>query len=311
MKACFIGLGSIGTRHCQNLALLCREADVSLSLDAVRSSNQPVRESLQPYDIRMLNSFEEMDDEYDMIFITNPTSLHYATMRKVGNKSKHFFIEKPVFEKEDEDITALPLKADALCYVAAPLRYTRVLQDAKKFLTNHKIYCARAISSSYLPNWRAGQDYRTTYSAQKALGGGVAIDLIHEWDYLAMLFGMPQKIDSFSGKYSDLEIDSDDLAVYIAAYPSHLVELHLDYFGKETVRQLELFTQQGCTIFDIAHACVRYPDGSKLELPETSNDKYVSEMKYFLSLVTEKNRTNENTIAHACQVLRLAKGGVV
>ena len=56
-----------------------------------------------------------------------------------------------------------------------------------------------------------GVDYRTVYSAHKAMGGGVTIDLIHEWDYLVELFGVPDKLYNFKGTYSDLEIDSDML----------------------------------------------------------------------------------------------------
>ncbi len=63
-------------------------------------------------------------------------------------------------------------------------------------------YCARVICSSYLPDWRPGVDYRTVYSAHKAMGGGVTIDLIHEWDYLVELFGVPQQLYNFKGTYS-------------------------------------------------------------------------------------------------------------
>ena len=62
-------------------------------------------------------------------------------------------------------------------------------QYVKNNVDLSKVYSARAISSSYLPDWRPGQDYRTTYSAHKDMGGGVSIDLIHEWDYLSWLFG--------------------------------------------------------------------------------------------------------------------------
>ena len=44
-----------------------------------------------------------------------------------------------------------------------------------------------------------------TYSAHKDMGGGVSIDLIHEWDYLTYLFGMPSEIYSILDKVSDLE----------------------------------------------------------------------------------------------------------
>lgn len=83
------------------------------------------------------------------------------------------------------------------------------------------------------------------YSAHKALGGGVTIDLIHEWDYLVDLFGVPETICNIHGKYSDLEIDSDDLSIYIAQYPTLLAEVHLDYFGRTYRRSIELFCKDG------------------------------------------------------------------
>ena len=95
-------------------------------------------------------------------------------------------------------------------------------------------------------------DYRKTYSAHKDMGGGVSIDLIHEWDYLTYLFGNSFFIPSIGavldlrlnasieianpifspiawiGRKSSLEIDSDDYAVYIAEYADKILELHLD-----------------------------------------------------------------------------------
>ena len=308
MKACFIGLGSIGTRHCLNLSRICEEAGIPLETHALRSSDRPLRRSLEEISIKTIRSYDEMDDIYDMIFITNPTSLHYETLMRVGNKSKRFFIEKPVFENWDEKTELLSLSSDTICYVAAPLRYTGVIQEAKKFVEKHKVYCARAISSSYLPDWRPGQDYRETYSAKKDLGGGVSIDLIHEWDYLFMLFGIPEKVYSLIGRYSDLEIDSDDLAVYIGRYKDHLVEVHLDYFGRKTRREIEMYTDEGLWLFDIANACIVAPSGEKKMFEEEPNDKYLREMKYFLSIVVGKEKDSANTIDHACRVLQITKG---
>lgn len=308
LKVCFFGLGSIGTRHCRNLAEICRGLGIQTKIHAVRSSNHPLRPELAELGIKVFHKWQEMDTCYDMIFITNPTSLHYETMMQIGDRSKYFFIEKPVFEKGNEDTCFLPLSADSVCYVAAPLRYTGVIRAACEYVRDNEIYSARVISSSYLPDWRPGQDYRETYSARKDLGGGVSIDLIHEWDYLSLLFGMPDEVQSIIGRYSNLEIDSDDLAIYIARYPTLAVEVHLDYFGRKTRRELELYTEDGCTCFDIAHACVTEPDGKRTEYSEMPNEKYMREMHYFLSLVLNQERESNNSIEHACKVLRIAKG---
>ena len=77
------------------------------------------------------------------------------------------------------------------------------------------------------------------------MGGGVTIDLIHELDYMVDLFGFPQESYNFKGTYSDLEIDSDDLSVYIARYKDKLCEVHLDYFGREYRRTCEVFVSEG------------------------------------------------------------------
>ena len=39
MKALFIGLGSIGTRHLQNLTALCEKQGIPLQADALRSGS--------------------------------------------------------------------------------------------------------------------------------------------------------------------------------------------------------------------------------------------------------------------------------
>ena len=53
--------------------------------------------------------------------------------------------------------------------------------------------------------------HQASYSAHKRLGGGVSIDLIHEWDYMSYLFGFPDKVVNMRGTYSKLEIDSDQV----------------------------------------------------------------------------------------------------
>ena len=213
MRICFVGLGSIARRHIKNI----KELFPSYSIDVLRhSANKNLSEDINVLVDKVYYSFDELPDGYDVMFITNPTSLHYETLRKMHNKASHFFIEKPVFEKYDEDIDRIGLREDSIYYVACPLRYSAVIQYLKENIDFSEVYSVRAISSSYLPDWRPQIDYRKTYSANKELGGGVSIDLIHEWDYIFYLIGAPLSTKCFIKRKSNLEINSDDLAIYIA-----------------------------------------------------------------------------------------------
>ena len=216
-KIAMIGLGSIGKRHLINIDKVLRSRNVEYSIDLIRRKNsRALDESLSELISNVYIEHENIPDDYDVIFITNPTHLHYDTIKEFCYKTKNMFIEKPVFDKTSMNISDLSLDTKGVYYVACPLRYTEVIQYIKNKIDLNSVYSARVICSSYLPDWRPGLDYRETYSANLDQGGGVSIDLIHEWDYMMYLFGKPKQVLNYRGKFSRLEIDSDDLSVYIA-----------------------------------------------------------------------------------------------
>ena len=200
------------------------------------------------------------------------------------------------------------LPAGQKAYVAAPMRWCGVMLALKDRLPGLHPYCARVICSSYLPDWRPGVDYRTVYSAHKAMGGGVTIDLIHEWDYLVELFGVPEKLYNFKGTYSDLEIDSDDLSVYIARYPTLLAEVHLDYFGRGYRRSIELFCHDGSYLADFGAGTLTLPDGTVQHYEEDVNRRYEREMEYFVDYALTGSGESCNPPALALNVLKLTLG---
>lgn len=305
-KVCFIGLGSIAARHINNLKDIFGDEIV---IDVLRSGNgKTLAAALQSMIGQVYYDYANLPTEYDVLFITNPTRLHYETLLKVQNHAKHFFIEKPVFETGEEDIENLNLKKDSVYYVACPLRYTNVIQYLKENIDFSKVYSMRCISSSYLPDWRLGTDYRNTYSAKKELGGGVSIDLIHEWDYISYLIGQPQKVFSFIGKKSKLEIDSDDLAVYIAEYQDKFVELHLDYLGRKSIRKIELFMEDDSIEADLIEQKIVYrKDNRIIDLNENRDSYQKKELSHFFDMVEGKCE-NDNTIERACKTLRITRG---
>lgn len=307
-RIAFCGLGSIAKRHLKNVCTFLDEREDSYEIDLYRSSLKPLPEDIQPLVSKEYLFSETIQKAYDVVFVTNPTSLHYETLRKFKAYTKSFFIEKPVFDSTEVDESIFEELKGMDCYVACPLRYNPVLQYVKDQVNLDEVYAARAISSSYLPEWRPGQDYRECYSAHRDMGGGVGIDLIHEWDYLIWFFGMPDKCYSFQDKISNLEIDSDDIAIYIAKVGNKAIELHLDYFGRKATRRLELYMPDDTIMCDILEGSIIYQKKSEcINLNAERNTYQIAEIKHFFDIIEHK-MPNDSTAEHAFAVLKLAKG---
>ena len=306
-KVLFCGLGSMGMRHLRNLAKLFRQAGESYEIHAMRSSRRALPDGVKDLVEKEFHSWDSVEYSYDMAFITNPTSEHYHALGQVVCRTKRIFIEKPVFQCANTDVGGLGLTDSHICYVAAPLRYTRAIRYIKEFLAGRKVLSVRSICSSYLPEWRPGTNWKECYSANVAMGGGVDLDLIHEWDYLVYLFGFPTEVHAIHGRYSDITVDSCDNAVYIASYPRMSVSLHLDYFGRVPCRRMELFLEDDVVEVDFIQGRILFRKlGKCMDVSEERDDMQMEELRYFLHL--RNNRENENRIGHAIRVLELAKG---
>ena len=173
MKVIFFGLGSIGKRHLANLTHILEGREETLEVHAFRSNK---KSTAVVEGVRNIYDEADLDTDYDLAFITNPTSLHHETMALMKGKTKWFFVEKPIFEKVyDLDGYHEPNRY----YIAAPLRYKKTMQAARDLIAGEKVWHARLICSSYLPNWR-NEDYRLSYSADETLGGGIELDCIQD-----------------------------------------------------------------------------------------------------------------------------------
>ena len=306
LKVCFVGIGSIAKRHIRNLRSVCKDKGIELTIDAFRRTP----DNIEGVD-KVFSSLAGVPNDYDAIFITNPTDMHLDALEQFHDKGKNFFIEKPVVSlSQIEKAKHFDTHENSIYYVACPLRYNAVIQYIKINISPSDVISVRSISSSYLPDWRPGQDYRETYSAHKDMGGGVSIDLVHEWDYLTYLFGQPRKVNSIIGKKSNLEIDSDDYAIYIAEYEDKIAELHLDYFGRKTIREIQLFTKDETIIGDIANNRVTFlKNGEVIDFREERDDFQKRELIHFLNMM-EASEPIEDGFHHGINVLELTQGRI-
>ena len=305
----FIGLGSIAKRHIKNVCDYILSCGNTFSIDLYRSSiDRPIAEEILSFVDESYLYSGEVQRDYDMVFITNPTSLHLEAALKFRSYTKSLFMEKPVFNGYEIDDAIIKKLDEIPSYVACPLHYNPVLQYVKQNIDLSKVISVRAMSSSYLPDWRPGQDYRQTYSALADLGGGVDIDLIHEWDYLTWIFGMPTICQAIVGKYSALEIDSNDTALYVAKNNQRTFELHLDYFGRKTQRTLDIFSKDDTIQCDLIAGTISYlKEGKTINVNAERNAFQMTEIKHFFD-IAEGRTENDSNVEHGVKVLKLTKG---
>lgn len=304
MKALFFGAGSIGKRHLRDFYVECKNNGILPVIHTLRRriGNLGDEEALITKQIT-----EVSDDDYDVVFITNPTNLHYDALRQCKGKTKWYFVEKPIFDNTFVDFSALDIN-NTNTYVAAPMRHTLLYKKLKEIVEAKKVFSARVICSSYLPEWRKGVDYRDVYSSNREMGGGVNLDLVHEIDYAYDLFGEPNTVLGISGHYSDLEISSNDLSTFIFEYNDKLCEIHLDYFGKKSIRTCEIYTHEGTYIADFYKEKLFLPDGKIEDYHIMPNEEFLSEMSYFFRFISGKT-DSINPPSLAFKTLQIAMKG--
>ena len=302
MDICIIGLGSIGQRHLKNIHAVTAARGLDVTTDVVEPRELDYLDA--PTRALVRNRFATPDElgRYDMIFVTNPSQLHHETLLSVKDKADFFFVEKPVFTKALSPDALAPFADEKRFYVACPIRHTRVYGFLAEFVPQNKIYCARAICSSYLPEWRPGTDYRRTYAAQEG-AGGVKLDLIHEFDYLFTLFGLPETSCLFDGQFSHLELKSVDGVSFVARYSDKTLELHLDYYGRVPRREIELFTADDVVVCDFIKAEIRFlKSGRHIDLAEERNEYCLREIGFFFDFAL-KGAANINAVPYANRIV--------
>jgi predicted dehydrogenase len=251
MKALVVGYGSIGSRHARLLtALGCEVAVVSS-----RDIDFPAR-------YRTLADALSWQPEY--VVLANKTSEHYNTLTELAERgfTGTVLVEKPLFHKEEK----LPRLEFKRAFVGYNLRFHPVLQKLRTLLQNEKLISVQAYVGQYLPTWRPGSDYRSSYSADITAGGGVLRDLSHELDYLNWLLGGWEQLAARGGHYSSLEINSDDAwMIMMTTAKCPLVSLQMNYLDRLTRRRVLINTDDHTIEADLIQGSIMI-DGNLEEM---------------------------------------------
>lgn len=293
MKAVFIGFGSIAKRHLANL----RAVKPDVQVLALRQKADPV----PGVDIVTSDWSELLAFGPDIAFVTSPSSCHVAQALTLINSGVDTLIEKPLSDSLGEvaQLEKAHAASSAILMLAyqfrfySPFLHIRELLSAK---TLGRIQSIRIETGMYLPDWRPHLDYRDSVSAQRALGGGVLLELSHELDYLAWLFGSPKRVCALVSRQSDLELDVEDSAEALLEMRSGaFASLHIDMVQRVPHRTIRVCGSEGSLEWNwathtVRHWTVESQEWQEKVFSETArNTMYENQLEHFLACVENRN----------------------
>ncbi|MCE4217577.1 gfo/Idh/MocA family oxidoreductase [Pseudarcicella sp. GAP-15] len=302
MNILLIGLGSIAKKH----ILALRTLKLDFKIYALRSIKNAETEE----GIENIFDLDEANVLFDFAIISNPTHLHFNYIEKLANKGIDLFIEKPAIHslENSDKLVKLIREKKIKTYVACNMRFHPCITFLKNKLDNETIrinevnvYCG-----SYLPDWRPTKNFRTIYSANASMGGGVHLDLFHEIDYTTWLFGLPNESKSILKSNSSLNIDSIDYANFNLGYDVFSVNIILNYYRRKPKREIEIVLENEIWKVDLIKNEIKNDMNELLFQNSTFNiiDSYINQLEYYITCLKNKI-TPMNSLPESIEILKI------
>lgn len=328
LKILMVGLGSIGQRHVRNLKKLYGERIVLFAFRQ-RRKLELYDEGLNvvdgkniedEYNIKVFSDFEDaLKDKIDIVFISNPTSMHVEYAIKAAEKGCSLFVEKPIsdsLEKANQLLTVIEHNK-VLATVGYQMRFHPCIKLLKQYITNKAIgqlLYVHCEVGELITDMHKYEDYSQQYIAQKKLGGGVVVNQIHELDYLQWILGMPTEIYSLGGKLSDLNIDVEDCAMSVCKfyYENKTLPVYIqqDMLQKPAKRNCSVIGTLGKIEVDLLKNTISLlmNSGETTEHKFDAfqrNEMFIEELKAFIDCI-DNQRQPDITVKEGMKSLQIA-----
>lgn len=307
-KFLIVSLGSIGRRHLSNLRMLRPNAEIgALRLDSPESAKgMPDDLDVQFYTLDAAISFSPK-----CAIIAAPASVHVKVAQAFADARIPMLLEKPIATScvDTRALIDTCMTRNLTIMTGYNLRFLPSLREVKRLLESGcvgQVLGVRAEVGQYLPDWRPASQYQKTVSAQQRLGGGALLELSHEIDYLYWFFGLPRTVTARGGRYSELEIDVEDMVNLCLEYdnPRRLVSVHMDFLQRAPTRNCKFIGEKGTLIWngitdEIDLFCPDNGDWRKIEgfRQQDRNQMYLDELTHFLECVEQ----NQNVLIDGVQ----------
>ena len=293
-----VGSGSMGQRHLRIARSLLPDADIRVL------SRRPLPDLPQGANGCLTKLKDAADFAPQIAAIANPAPFHIETAKFLLSLGANLLIEKPLAESSQgvQELLDYAHTQRRLVQVGYNLRFypsRRAFRDHITKKTVGRVFCVRSEVGSYLPAWRPGVDYRQGVSAQRALGGGVLLELSHEIDYLRWIFGEISRVYADFGNQGNLEIDVEDTVQMILSFVGNregrrpVASLTMDFLRRDRVRQCFAIGERGTLRWNGLTGSVElFAEGADrwqtlFAQPEELEQSYIGEWEHLLDCIRQ------------------------
>lgn len=289
-KALVVGSGSIARRHLANFRRLLPDAEVG----CVSASGRPLADGETVATTHLTSLATAITWGPDLAVIASPAPLHLDHACMLLDAGIPVLIEKPLSDSLDRARSAAPILARHrdrievaynLRLLSSALRMKALIEEGRV----GQILGLRIEAGQYLPDWRPNSDYRNQVSANRSLGGGVLLELSHEFDYITWLFGRFDSVFCVSANSGQLEINVEDCADILLMRDGLTAQVHLDFLQRRASRSCKVIGSTGTLYWDlIANSISLYAAaGEEVLFSEPAvdrNDMYVEQLRGFIEV---------------------------
>lgn len=297
MNFLFCGLGSIGQRHLRILRLTGDHNFTALrsgksDSNAVRLADEEIS------DLKEITGSKKIDGA----IISNPTSLHIETAIEIAKLGIPMFIEKPLGKdlQRIDELERLVKERNIPVLIGYNLLYHPCIESIKKHIAEGrigKVISAKAQFGTYMPGWHKDEDYKKSYAANAAMGGGVVLTSIHEQNYLTYMFGEVTEVKAMETSGNTTGIDAEEGVEILMRHKSGVISnIHLNFFQKPYYRNCEVIGTEGTIYWDFKKPEVKILFNDKTETEESGTGyldlldlSYQKQMEHFMEIIRDRS----------------------
>lgn len=299
-KILVCGYGSIGKKHALNLKKL--GADIKIWRH--RANEGPA--------IRADGFIFEpaLDDGLvwcDGVVIATSTDHHLSLAIKAAKLQKAIYLEKPVSLDKIGVDELLQHAKGCIIEVGCQMRQhpnLKALHEQLQTGKDGRVLAFQAWVGQRLDQWRPGTDYKASYSADAARGGGALFDLVHEIDLMVWLVGSMSSVYADLRQNSDLDMKAEDLAnLVLVAKNGAAGTVQLDMLSPAYRRGMQVVCEKAVYRYDMQEGILWRAEGNDPALTvHTVPDNYAPAQMLFDAMTHFLKRIDNHDLPTACSL---------